>query len=302
MNDGPGKCVVTTHRSAIFWGMVLAVAGTFSGCANGSAATFTRLMQARELGAELSVRVVKSADASNRAVMADTDEASIAFAHEAEQETEAVQNELDRLATLLRSLDYADELALLAEFRAAFAQYRTLDHEVLALAVENTNLKAQRMSFGASHQAADTMRDTLEAAIGSTAMQGNWQARSLVLTAIVAVREIEILQGPHIAASEDALMTQLEQQMAASEDKARRALRDAAQLKAELKPALDAAGAALTRFMAINSQIVTLSRRNSNVRSLALALGRKRTLTAACEGSLRALSARLAKHDFPATR
>jgi hypothetical protein len=43
------------------------------------------------------------------------------------------------------------------------------------------------------------------------------------------------------------------------------------------------AAAALDRFTAINTEIVTLSRRNSNVRSLALSLGRKRTVTALCD-------------------
>ena len=54
--------------------------------------------------------------------------------------------------------------------------------------------------------------------------------------------------------------------------------------------------------MAINDEIVTLSRRNSNVRSLALSLGRKRMVTAECEDDLRALEEALAKHEFTATR
>ena len=68
----------------------------------------------------------------------------------------------------------------------------------------------------------------------------------------------------------------------------------------ELKAA--EAGAALDRFMGINDEIVTLSRRNSNVRSLALSLGRKRVVTAECEDDLRALEQALAKHEFTATR
>ena len=54
--------------------------------------------------------------------------------------------------------------------------------------------------------------------------------------------------------------------------------------------------------MAIHAEIVTLSRRNSNVRSLALSLGRKRTVTAECEDALRALEQALATHEFTATR
>ena len=54
--------------------------------------------------------------------------------------------------------------------------------------------------------------------------------------------------------------------------------------------------------MAVNDEIVALSRRNSNVRSLALSLGRKRMVTAECEDELRALEEALAKHEFTATR
>jgi hypothetical protein len=67
-------------------------------------------------------------------------------------------------------------------------------------------------------------------------------------------------------------------------------------------PPLAAAAAALGRFTAINAEIVTLSRRNSNVRSLALSLGKKRTVTAECDDILQALEDALAKHHFAATR
>ena len=90
--------------------------------------------------------------------------------------------------------------------------------------------------------------------------------------------------------------------MAASEAAARKALDT---LKGLLPPAagpqLAAAAAALDRFKAINAELVTLSRRNSNVRSLALSLGRKRTVTAECDDTLHALEEALSKHDFTAT-
>jgi hypothetical protein len=54
--------------------------------------------------------------------------------------------------------------------------------------------------------------------------------------------------------------------------------------------------------MGLNAQIVTLSRRNTNVRSLALSLGQKRMVAAACDDSLRALQDTLSKRGFSATR
>ena len=91
--------------------------------------------------------------------------------------------------------------------------------------------------------------------------------------------------------------------MAASEGAARKALDT---LKGSLPPAaapqLARAADALGRLTAINAEIVTLSRRNSNVRSLALSLGKKRTVTAECDDILQALEDALASHHFAATR
>jgi hypothetical protein len=58
----------------------------------------------------------------------------------------------------------------------------------------------------------------------------------------------------------------------------------------------------LDRFSDLNKQIISLSRRNSNVRSLALSLGKKRMLTARCEESLHALQAALGRRAFTGTR
>ena len=92
-------------------------------------------------------------------------------------------------------------------------------------------------------------------------------------------------------------MTRMEARMSELVRTARRALD-------ELRgPSHDAeAVAQLDRFIAINQEIIKLSRRNSNVRSLALSLGRKRTVTAECEDQLRALEQAIAKHEFSATR
>ena len=98
-------------------------------------------------------------------------------------------------------------------------------------------------------------------------------------------------------------MSQMETEMAASEAVAQKTVDTLkGRLPSTVAPQLAAAAAALVRFKATTAEIVTLSRRNSNVRSLALSLGRKRTVTAECDDALHALEETLAKHDFTATR
>jgi hypothetical protein len=287
--------------------LLTALAFTFSvagACRNATDVNVTleRVSEARALAANLLIQFTKSADAANRAVMADTDEASVAFAKEAGLAADAVQKDVDALKALLQLLGYSDEQRLLGEFTGRYAQYRELDRRILDLAVENTNLKAQRLAFGPAQEAANAFRDALKAAT-SAAGKDAWRVEALALTAVTTVREIQVLQAPHIADADEAVMTRMEKEMATSETAARRALD---QLRVLLPPSsqghLRTATAALDKFMDLNLQIIALSRRNTNVRSLALSLDEKRKITTSCEESLHALQAALAKRGFTGIR
>jgi hypothetical protein len=261
-----------------------------------------RLVDANKLAADLLVEFSKAGDAANRAVMADTDETSVVFAGEAEQATQAVEKDSAALRSLLTSLQYSNELRLLDEFDKRFAEYRALDRSVLDLAVENTNLKAQRLSFGQASEAADTFRMSLDAMMPAKQSDA-WRVKAFAATAVGAVREIQALQAPHIAASDDAVMTRIEGRMTAAAGVARDQLTMLAGATAPAsRTQLAAASASLDQFLDLNAQLTALSRRNTNVRSLALSLGQKRMRTAACEDSLRALQDALSKRGFSATR
>jgi hypothetical protein len=266
-------------------------------------AVLTRQVEARQLASELQVQLTKAADASNRSVMSDNDEASAAAAREAGHAAEEVLRSSQQLRSIWQSMGYSEELALLDAFDARFAEYRMLDGEILSLAVENTNVKAQRLSFGPASEAALAFRTTIDAAAKAARPADSSRADAVAAGARAAVLQIQVLQAPHIAESDDLAMTRLEEQMAASERMARQALD---QLRALLPPSstaqLTAALATLDRFMMLNGEIVMLSRRNSDVRSLALTLGRKRAVIAQCEDQIRALRETLAKHEMKATR
>jgi hypothetical protein len=281
-------------RSSIFQCGLWAVLCVCLGCDNLPPPAFTQLADARRLTAELASDLSNSANATNRAVMADTEQVAAQFAEDSRAQTQTVEHKLNDLETMLRGLHYSAELALLGELRQAFERSRALDAEILGLAVESTNLKAQRLSFGAGAEAADAFRRALEA------LPADAVNRVLILTAILGVREVQVLEAPHIAAAEDEVMNVLEQRMAVSAAATRDALGALALHMGE--PALEQARVALERFMEVHSKLLALSRRNSNVRSLALALGQKRTLTASCEGLLQTLGERLSKYEYPARR
>ena len=234
--------------------------------------------------------------------MADTDDASAAAADDARRARQVVDRDLERLQPLLMSLGYSEDARNLEAFNGAYAEYRRLDDEILSLAVENTNLKAQRLSFGPAREAADAVHAAVGAAVRSAAARDRCRVDAIGNTARIAVLEILALQAPHIAESEDATMTQIEEQMATAEGAARTALTNLARALPSESSAVAKATAALDRFVSVNSDILELSRRNSNVRSLALALGRERTLTAQCEDQLAGFEQALARHELTATR
>jgi hypothetical protein len=280
---------------------IIVFASSIAGCDVNTA--LKQVSEARQLAADLLVQFTKASNAANLAVMADTDETSVAFAREAEQATDAIQKDADVLAPILRGLRFWKELDLLEEFGVRFAEYRALDRNILDLAVENTNLKAQRLSFSGAQEAADAFRDSLEAVAPLDAAKDTWRVRALAATAVASAREIQALQAPHIAEADDAAMATLEKRMATAEKTARSALQTlAALIQPASRPQLAAATAALDRLMQINTQIIGLSRRNSNVRSLALSLNQKRAVTTSCEQSLRALRDALSKRGFTGIR
>jgi hypothetical protein len=282
---------------------VLSGIAIMAGCHAEPRAVFARLAESRLLAADLRVSFSRAVDASNRAVMADTDAASIAFAHEAEQTTEVVQGDADKLAEQLRSLGFPNETRIFGEFAGHWSEYRKLDRSILDLAVENTNLKAQSLSFGPASETADSFRDLLATVARATPAKDRCSVDALVGQAVLGVREIQVLHAPHIAEPDDTAMARMEKQMADLETSARGALHGLSKLAAPgARAPLASAIAALDRFVDLSRKIVSLSRRNSNVRSLSLSLTGRPPLAAACDGSLRALQEALAAEESTATR
>jgi hypothetical protein len=259
--------------------------------------------EARQLSSDLSVQFTKAADASNLAVMSDTDAASTAFVKEAENRSAAVQKDVDALQPVLDRLGYSEESRLLGEFRSRFDEYRRLDRTILDLAVENSNFKAQALASGTAREAADAVSRVLEGLEPSSDSREGWHVKALAANVDARVHEIEALQAHHIVTPDDETMSSLEKRMSAAEASARHSIK---RLYAAVRPASQAqvttAGGALDRLVATNRQIIELSRRNTNLRSVALSLTEKRPVVAACEDRLHALQGALAKRGFVSHR
>jgi hypothetical protein len=148
----------------------------------------------------------------------------------------------------------------------------------------------------------------LDAALGSLVEaqgpcdQGREAARWAFRAAAAAGR-LQALQAPHIDESRDERMDEIEATMDACHRQLIEALdRLEGVADAGSRPALAEARAAADELWKVNLEIIPLSRQNTNVRSLALSLGRKRAVTAQCEDLLAALQEVVDRPTFRATR
>lgn len=288
-----------THTSRRRLALLLGMMAATAGC---GASPIEALVTARELSIDLFVQFTVAADASNKAVMADTLDVSTTFAQQAQRAKSDVQSTVTALGAILRDHGYTAERDLLNRFEGDFGRYRELDQQILDLTIENSNRKAEWLSYSEGRQNAESVGQRL-AALKAGADRDSWQVKALALEALSAVREIVALQPQHIREPSDAAMTDLEKQMASAEGVARGALQSLrALVSGSSRADLEAATGALDRFMATNAEVITLSRRNTNVRSRALTLTEKARLTAACESQLIALRTALAERGRRATR
>ena len=279
--------------------------GLAAACSGGPRAAIEQLLESRRLAAELLLQLTKLTEAGNRAVMADTDDSAAVAVRESAASRAAIERDTAALTVRLTDLGYDSEKTALSEFQKLFADLGGLDRDILDLAALDTNLKAQRLSFGQAFASADAVRDALASVRGrsSAPPDDDWQVRALVAETMSGVREIQALQAPHISEADDAAMTKLEARMKKAETAAREALKALAPLAGpESGPNISTASAQLDAFMSVHARILELSRLNSNVRSLALVLGRRRTLAAACEERLRTVQEALAKRAVGPTR
>jgi hypothetical protein len=143
----------------------------------------------------------------------------------------------------------------------------------------------------------------LDRAANAAPARNALRAQLLAARVQLAVREMHALHAAHIAEGDDAVMAELEEQMTDSASAAAASLAELSRvLGAAAKSELAAAREQLERFTQVQSELVALSREDSEARLLAGALGEARTLTAACDTALIALQSALAQHGLPASR
>jgi hypothetical protein len=246
-----------------------------------------------EIVDQMRLALASASEAEKSAVMATTDQDSQTFADQARAATAFLQQEREQLGQLLRANGSPHENELLAEFSKTFADFERIDHDLLDLAVQNTNLKAYRLAFGPAAETLQAADDSLAHIVKERTGADSTGDNKVILLAddarISALRILALLP-PHIAEESDQKMDEMEVRMAREDRAIRKDLADLAATKGLAEDGdLAAATASYAHFTDLRRQILKLSRENTNVRSLAISLNEKRKAMFLCQDALSAL-------------
>jgi len=241
-----------------------------------------------------------ASDDAQGAVIAVDEQESQALAAAARRATDALESRRKELSERLGADGREPERQRLADFSQAFDAFRSLDEELLDLAVQHTNLKAYALLYGPSARALDAFDEALAGLDPAEGSARDARVVQLALGAQVAALRIQSLLAPHVAEESDPRMDEMEARM---DELGREVQRDLEALRAVPALAgsdgLRAADEAWAQFAEIKGQVMALSRENTNVRSLAISLDRKRKLVSACAEALDALRLAIAEEPVP---
>ena len=265
---------------------------------------FVKDVKKIRLVSEMRVNLNASVEAEKSAVLAETDEASRAYADRAQLLSSAVEDASLELGVLIESEKTGREVDLYREFSTCWERFRQIDQELLPLSVLNTNLKAYALSYDSAQTALKQLEISLDALMNSDDSKDTaCRIIRLAQRSLISALKIHALQSPHIAESRPEKMDEIETTIQTQDALINRSL-DALSflMNPKSKPQIDAAKAAYAEFWRINTEVMKLSRQNSNVLSLALSLDQKRRVTVQCQEALAALEEAVQSKVYKATR
>ena len=234
-----------------------------------------------------------NSEAQNSAVMATGGQDLKSFADQARAATAALAREQSELEKLLQQSGDVHEVELMVRVTQTLSDFQRIDKQLLELATQNSNRKAYRLAFGPAMKLLQEMDDTLSrVAIKDAELspENKLQVLKLASDARIGALRMQVLLLPHIAEESDSKMDQFEQQLAGEDQKLRENFASLSALVPESeKPTIAVAISKFGEFDTLKAQIIKLSRANTDLKAVALALNEKRKAMLACQDALVAL-------------
>ena len=231
------------------------------------------------------IHLLEATEAEKNAVLAITDEASETFAEKARQATDHVESSRKEFDAIIHQENFPPETNKINEFNVCWSQYKKLDETILGLAVQNTNIKAQRISAAQGIQILEKFEGHLKNLIHRNS-HGNQCNNISMLSyeALTASLKVFALHKPHIEAADDQEMDKIEQSIKSYDESASKAMGSIRTIDrlADDKD-LKAAETVYQQFMKMTGEVLQLSRMNTNIKSAELSLGKMRLISSQCQ-------------------
>jgi len=267
--------------------------------------TYLQVVQKTRTLSQMHINLLKAVEMEKNAVMAQTDTESQEFADRSLSASAAVEQDRQLLLPLIQASALQDEEKLITEFNQCWTEFRRLDHDILELAVQNTNLKAAGLSRDKGAEVIERFVAALKAVVCANLGTPN-DDRAVALPALQATTaglQIFSLHNFHIAEMSEEKMDQLEALIKAKEKAVVQALAELAPIARETsQDNFLQAKTAFSEFTEVTAKVIDLSRQNSNIKSLELSLGRKRVIAAQCEEVLASFQKAVQDRPFKAAK
>jgi len=257
-----------------------------------------------DLLSTMRIHLLEAIESEKNAVLAITDEASEAFAAQSRQAADGVENSRKKIESIIYQEKLPQETEMINEFNSCWSHYKKLNETILDLAIQNTNLKAQKISATQCAQELEHFEASLDRLIHRNT-HGSQCNKAVMLSyeALTAGLNIFALHKPHIEEADDQDMDKIEQSIKSYDESARKALgslRGIADLKNDED--LKQAETAYEQFMSLTGEVLKLSRINTNIKSAELSLGKIRLVSSQCQEILATLQETVQAQEFKATR
>jgi hypothetical protein len=266
--------------------------------------TYLNVRKKNEILSQMRINLHKSVEMEKNAVMALTDEESQDYAGQSLASSAAVEQDLTQIQSLVDATHLQDEEKFVNEFKNCWMEFRRLDQIILELAVQNTNLKAAFLSRGKGAEAMQRFERALKEVMRLTSQTPKEdRVAAIAWHAIAACGQILNMHGSHIAEISNEKMDQIEMQIKMEEKEVLLSLEELlGSIDKENQQTLLPAKTAFSEFMDVTAQVLEFSRKNSNVKSLELSIGKKRIISTQCAEVLAAFQNAVKSRPFKSSK
>lgn len=236
-------------------------------------------------------------EAQNGAVLASADSERELFVAQAKKASAELSDAMSKLTRELSHRRTPDMDGRLQTAARTLSHFEDLHSDLVGLATQNSNYRAYSLAYGPMIGALQTIDQALTQVIDRhaelSAADDQQSYRSSNEARAGALRIYSLLV-PHIAEKEDAKMNELEASIEQEEQRVTKNLQTLTSLKIVSDSLdLEKAESAWKEFYKLRSEIIPLSRLNTNLRSARLALNERRAAMLAMEDSLAAIESAL---------